>query len=160
MAWIDTQDKTGLGFSIGFNFEGALRCEMHDLLVEKGLEPATLVHPSAIISKDAVVGKGSQIMAGSVIGPDARIGRQCIINSRVGVDHDNLLEEGVEISPGATLCGHVTVEAYAWIAAGATVLPMVTIGTKALVGAGSLVNRDVPAETRVAGIPAKPLASG
>lgn len=53
----------------------------------------------------------------------------------------------------------VTVEDYAVLAARSVVLAGVTIGTRALVAAQSFVNRDVPADTIVAGSPAKSLGS-
>ncbi|HYZ76336.1 MAG TPA: sugar O-acetyltransferase [Gaiellaceae bacterium] len=43
----------------------------------------------------------------------------------------------------------------AWLGGGAIVLPGVTIGDRAVVGAGSVVTRDVPADTVVAGNPAR-----
>jgi maltose O-acetyltransferase len=46
-----------------------------------------------------------------------------------------------------------------WIGGGAIILPGVAIGDDALIGAGSVVTRDVPAGARVAGNPARPLAS-
>lgn len=42
-----------------------------------------------------------------------------------------------------------------WIGANATVLPGVTIGDGAIVAAGAVVNRDVPENTVVGGVPAK-----
>ncbi|MHA5221486.1 sugar O-acetyltransferase [Dysosmobacter sp. Phy] len=42
-----------------------------------------------------------------------------------------------------------------WIGANATVLPGVTIGDGAIVAAGAVVNRDVPENTVVGGMPAK-----
>jgi maltose O-acetyltransferase len=42
-----------------------------------------------------------------------------------------------------------------WIGARTTVLPGVTIGSGAIVAAGSVVNRDVEADTMVAGVPAR-----
>ncbi len=42
-----------------------------------------------------------------------------------------------------------------WIGARAIVLPGVTIGAGAVVAAGALVTKDVPADTLVAGVPAK-----
>ena len=53
--------------------------------------------------------------------------------------------------------GEVVVGERAMIGAGATVLPGVEIGSEAQVAANSLVTRDVPAGTTVAGVPAKPL---
>ncbi|HXD57869.1 MAG TPA: acyltransferase [Thermoleophilaceae bacterium] len=44
-----------------------------------------------------------------------------------------------------------------WIGARATLLPGVTIGDGAVVAAGSVVNRDVPEGTLVAGVPAEPI---
>jgi len=43
----------------------------------------------------------------------------------------------------------------AWLGGGAIVLPGVTIGDRAVVGAGAVVTRDVPADTVVAGNPAR-----
>jgi UDP-2-acetamido-3-amino-2,3-dideoxy-glucuronate N-acetyltransferase len=45
------------------------------------------------------------------------------------------------------------------IGSGATILANVTIGEGALIGAGSVVTRDVPANTIVAGCPARLLRS-
>jgi acetyltransferase-like isoleucine patch superfamily enzyme len=44
-----------------------------------------------------------------------------------------------------------------WIGAHATILQGVTIGDNAVVAAGAVVNKDVPANTIVGGIPAKPI---
>jgi maltose O-acetyltransferase len=47
----------------------------------------------------------------------------------------------------------------AWLGGGVIVLPGVTIGDRAVVGAGSVVTRDVPADTVVAGNPARVIRS-
>ena len=52
----------------------------------------------------------------------------------------------------------VAVEDYAVIATMVTVLPGVRIGARSLVGAHSLVNRDVPPDMVVSGVPAKVVA--
>ncbi|MEP7190805.1 MAG: DapH/DapD/GlmU-related protein, partial [Roseiflexaceae bacterium] len=48
----------------------------------------------------------------------------------------------------------VTIGDGAWLGARCTILPGVTIGAGAIVAAGAVVNRDVPPNTLVAGIPA------
>ncbi len=55
----------------------------------------------------------------------------------------------------ALLVKPVIIKRNAWIGAGATILPGVTIGENAVVAAGAVVSKDVPANTVVAGIPAK-----
>lgn len=51
----------------------------------------------------------------------------------------------------------VTLKEDVWIGHGAIIMPGITIGTGAIVGAGSVVTRDVPDFTVVAGSPAKKL---
>lgn len=155
--WIKGQDRSDMGFCVGIT-DGKMRLELHEKLTRMDLKPVTIAHPSAVITQDAIIGEGTQIMAGAIIGPEAKVGKQCIINANASIDHDNVLEDGVEISPGVTLCGLVRVGRCAWIAAGATVLPRIKIGQGALVGAGSLVNKDVPDDTTVVGIPARPIS--
>jgi sugar O-acyltransferase (sialic acid O-acetyltransferase NeuD family) len=156
--WIDSQRREELGFSITIgNPHGRVRLRLHDFLVKEGLTPITVVHPTAWIAENAIIGLGSQVMAGAIIGAEARVGRECIINTKASVDHEVVLEDGVEIAPGATLCGIVHVGTAAWICAGATILPRVNIGADAIVGAGAVVTRDIPAGVKVVGIPARPL---
>jgi acetyltransferase-like isoleucine patch superfamily enzyme len=49
----------------------------------------------------------------------------------------------------------IVIKRNAWIGVGATILPGVTIGENSIVAAGAVVNKDVPANTIVGGVPAK-----
>lgn len=51
----------------------------------------------------------------------------------------------------------VLIEDDVWIGAGSTILPGVTIGRGSIVGASSVVTRDIPPYTIVAGNPARPI---
>ena len=57
-------------------------------------------------------------------------------------------EQGVSTNP-------VTIEDDVWIGANAVILPGVTIGEHCVVAAGSVVTKDVPPHSLVAGVPAK-----
>ena len=53
----------------------------------------------------------------------------------------------------------VVIKRNAWIGAGVTILPGVTVGENSIVAAGAVVNKDVPANTIVGGVPAKVIRS-
>jgi maltose O-acetyltransferase len=58
---------------------------------------------------------------------------------------------------GLELARPIAVGDDAWLGGGAIVLPGVSIGARTAIGAGSVVTRDVPADERVAGNPARPI---
>ncbi len=116
---------------------------------------ATVIHPAATVSPSATIGAGSMIAAGAVIGPNATVGRFCIVNTGASADHDNVLEDGVNLSPGVHLAGTVTVREDAFVGVGASAIPGVTIGRRAVVGAGATVVSDVPDDVTVVGTPAR-----
>jgi sugar O-acyltransferase (sialic acid O-acetyltransferase NeuD family) len=116
---------------------------------------ATVIHPASTVSSSTEVGEGSFVAAGSVVGPNARVGRLCIINTCASIDHDNVLEDGVNLSPGVHFAGNVTCREDAFVGTGATAIPGVRIGRRAIVGAGATVTTDVPDDTTVVGTPAR-----
>jgi sugar O-acyltransferase (sialic acid O-acetyltransferase NeuD family) len=116
---------------------------------------ATVAHPSAIVSARATIGEGCLLVAGAAINTGARTGRFCIINTLASVDHDCLLEDGVQIGPGAVLCGTVFCGEGAFVGAGAVILPGRRVGAGAIVGAGAVVTRDVAPGMRAWGNPAR-----
>lgn len=150
--------EIGFCVTIG-NPHGRARLNIAARLEAAGLVPHSAVHPTAWIAKSATIGPGAQIHAGAIIEVHSVLGNQCIVNTNASVDHECVLADAVEIGPGATLAGLVTVETAAWIATGASVLPRMRIGADAIVGAGAVVTRDVPPRTIVAGVPARKIKS-
>jgi sugar O-acyltransferase (sialic acid O-acetyltransferase NeuD family) len=149
-----TAGDLGFVVAIGNPF-GDVRLKLHALMVERGLSPVSFADPTALICRSAVLAGGLQVMPAAIIHNDAKIGLQCIVNTRSLVEHDCVLEDGVEIGPGAVLCGRVHVGAHTWVGANATIRPRITIGPNCIIGAGSVVVTDIPGNSVAVGVPAR-----
>lgn len=144
----------GFVIAIG-NPYGHVRMMLHGLMKNKGFIPVSFADQSALICNTVVYGDGLQVMPAAIVHNDVKIGTQCIINTRALVEHDCVLEDGVEIGPGAVLCGRVHVGKNTWIGANATIRPRVTIGENTIIGAGAVVVTDIPNNVVAVGVPAK-----
>ena len=133
----------------------AARRTLGEVLLARGERLPSIIHPHGYVSPSATIGAGSILMPGVVVSANASIGRFCIINANCALDHDNRLEDGVQLGPGVTFPGGVVCREDAFVGAGVVAIPRVTIGRRALVGAGSVVTKDVPDDTTVAGNPAR-----
>ncbi len=120
-----------------------------------GVQPVTVVHPTAFVAATVELGAGTQVLAQSAIATDARLGQACIVNTSASVDHECILGDGVHIGPAATLAGCVAIGDNSFVGTGAVVLPRIRLGQDVIVGAGAVVTRDVPDRQVVFGNPAR-----
>lgn len=111
-------------------------------------------------------------------GSRIRVGRKVVINQCCtiydmgGVDIDDLVMIGPNVN--IITAGHalepsqrrnyieakpIIIQRNVWIATGVTILGGVTVGENSVVGAGSVVTKDVPPNTFVAGVPATVIRS-
>lgn len=174
IAFLDDDDsvKTCLGFAvIGKTSDAFLYKDISDFFIAvgnnstrkkiqndlevKGISIVSLIHPAAVIGIDVEIGKGTVVMAGAVINSSSSVGKGCIINTSCSLDHDNVIEDFVHISPGATLAGTVKVGEKSWIGAGSTVSNNVSICKECTVGAGAVVVKDIVAPGTYVGVPAR-----
>jgi acetyltransferase-like isoleucine patch superfamily enzyme len=144
-----------------FNDADAVRALFSDLIGKK-LDASVLVIPPFYTTG----------------GPDINVGRNVFINQNCtfydlgGIDiadevmigpNVSLITSGHPIEPSrrraCVVAKPIVIEHNVWIAAGATIIGGVTVGENAVVAAGSVVTRDVPPNTLVAGNPARVIRS-
>lgn len=121
----------------------------------KGLSVVSLIHPSVITGTDVEIEKGTVIMAGVVINSSSKVGKGCIINTSSSLDHDNIIEDYVHISPGAHLAGTVKVGKGSWIGIGATISNNINISSGCMIGAGAVVLKDLTKPGTYVGVPVR-----
>ncbi len=127
------------------------------------------------IGDDVKIGTFVEIQKG------VKIGNRCKVSSHTFICEGVILEDDVFIGHNVTFindrypratnvdgqlqtesdwnCTPTVVRRGASIGSGATILCGITIGENALIGAGSVVTKDVPLETVVAGNPARAIKS-
>ena len=125
------------------------------------------------------IGDNTKIGAFVEVQKNARIGRNCKISSHTFICEGVTIEDDVFIGHGVTFINDIYPRATApggglqteadWrveptliqrgasIGSGATILARITVGENSMVGAGSVVTRSVPANSIVAGNPARVL---
>jgi sugar O-acyltransferase (sialic acid O-acetyltransferase NeuD family) len=152
------KSAAGVGFLVAIGGDrGRDRFEIQAYLESFGLVALVACHPTAFVAASARIGAGSQVLAQAAVCVEASVGRATIINTGASVDHECVIGDGVHVCPGARLAGCVRLESFSTIGTGAVILPRVRVGEGATVGAGAVVLADVPADTVVAGNPARPL---
>ena len=101
------------------------------------------------LGKNVFINSGChfQDQGGIIIGDDVLIGHNVVLAT---LNHDFAPDQRGNLHPAP-----VIIKDRVWIGSSVTVLPGVTIGENAIVAAGATVTKDVPANTVVAGVPAK-----
>jgi acetyltransferase-like isoleucine patch superfamily enzyme len=171
-------DFVVLGFPPRGKKDGELCTEIGESAV---IRPFTTIYAGTRIGDSLETGQGASIREDNLILDNVSVGTNTVLEfgNRIGRNvriHSSCflemvtVEEDVFIGPGVVFTddphpmgcprykeclGGVTVKRLARIGAGSIILPGVVIGSNSLVGAGSLVVKDVPDDTVVAGHPAR-----
>ena len=142
--------KRGVGIVQGANVQIGANCAIWNYVV---------------IGDNTKIGDNSIIGSFVDLGKEVTLGKNCNIQAHVTISNGCVLGDNVFIAPNSSLLNDKypkstfmtppIIKDGAAIGGGVTILPNVTVGEKAVVGGGSVVAKDVPPRTVVAGCPAR-----
>ena len=142
--------KRGVGIVQGANVQIGANCAIWNYVV---------------IGDNTKIGDNSIIGSFVDLGKEVTLGKNCNIQAHVTISNGCVLGDNVFIAPNSSLLNDKypkstfmtppIIKDGAAIGGGVTILPNVTVGEKAVVGGGSVVTKDVPSRTVVAGCPAR-----
>ena len=117
----------------------------------KGARP--LIDPDALVGPDCHFGRGSVVAPQTCLTHSVSLGKHCHVNSCVSLVRA-VVGDYSTLSPGATVCGNVTIGEGCQIGANATICERVTIGNNVIIGAGGIVPpySSVPDGSKVIGV--------
>jgi len=138
---------------IGEDFSAAsrFRIEAIDSYFEQKFEPQIKIGNHVIFNTDVHIGCINKI----------EIGNNCLFASRIFITdhyHGNTCADSLLSIPKERKLvskGTVVIKNNVWVGEGACIMPNVVIGENAIIASNAVVTKDVPANTVVAGIPAK-----
>ncbi len=107
------------------------------------------------VGDDTTIREYSTVNRGTSESLRTTLGRGCFLMSYVHLAHDCHVGDGVILSNGVQLAGHVTIEDRAIVSGLSAVHQFVRIGRHAFVGGCSRVSKDVPPYVKAVGNPIK-----
>jgi len=132
------------GIAIGQIKSPVLRINFYNFLKRIGFSIPKIISVRSSCSNYSKIDDGTYVFDNTYIGPEALIGRNCIINTGSIIEHDCEVGDNCHISTGAILNGGVTVKKNTFIGSGTYIKHGVVVGENCIIGMGLVIKKDVP----------------
>lgn len=124
------------------------------IIIDKGGEFISLIHPTASVGLNTMLGKGCIIEKNAVISCDATIGDFVTVMPHAVLGHDIRIGDWSHVGSYAFMGGFSKLGQSVTLHSTVNILPHKNVGNNATVGAGSVVIRPVKEGATVFGVPA------
>ena len=118
------------------------RKRLFEITQRAGFEMPVVISSTSYVSKYALVLNGTIILNGAVVNADAKVGENCIINSKSLIEHDVKVGNHCHISTGAVLNGNVSVGEGCFVGSGAIIKEGISIAPYSIIGMSTSIKKD------------------
>jgi len=153
----NNQNLEGKSFLLTMG-DNKIRTELSNRIIELGGNVPSLIHPTAVISAFAKISDiGVYIGPFTYVQADSTIGSNTVLLSHVNISHTTHIGNSSFVAGCSTIGAYTEVGDFVFVGQGALSISskVKTIGDGAYIGARSLLTKDVPANSVVAGSPAQ-----
>jgi sugar O-acyltransferase (sialic acid O-acetyltransferase NeuD family) len=150
-----TPDMVGTSDVVIAIGDPSVKKRIAEKLKESGFTFPSFIHPSSVVSDRAIIQDGVVISPNCVVSPNVNLKDFCYLNFGVGVGHDAIVGNYVQINPGSQLGGFSQIGNETLIGSGSTILQGVKVGTKVTIASGSVIFSRVSDGATMLGNPAK-----
>jgi sugar O-acyltransferase (sialic acid O-acetyltransferase NeuD family) len=156
-SWPETHEVAAFAMGIA---DPILKLRIGEELCRRypNIEWPSIVHPSAYLGYGVKLGKGAVVCVRAVATVCVDICDFAQLNFGCTVGHEAIVGPGTLINPGANVSGGVELGRSVMVGTGAQILQYLRVGDEATIGAGAVVTKDLPANAKVVGVPARPQA--
>lgn len=117
--------------------------------IKLGAKFQTFIHPSAWVSKSSSIDNGCVIAPNVNIGPNVKIGKFNMINSRASIGHDTIIGNFNFITPNVCFSGFTEIANENMFGINSATIPNIKVGSNNKIAAGMILDKNVKDNTTV-----------
>ena len=126
-----------------------VRQHLYSKVIALGFTLPPIISPIAYVSRHAFVGDGTIVMHGAIVNANSSVGNNCIINSKVLIEHDVTIGDHCHISTGAIVNGEASVGSGSFVGSGSVIKQGIVLGSRCVIGMGVSVRHHHAENSRI-----------
>ena len=142
-----------LYFSIGINSSSIRKAIANKY--QNLSRAANLIHDTAVIGTMCTYQNGLTMGPYSVLTTRVDLGQHVHINTLASINQSSRLGDFCTVSPGARICGDVSIGECTSVGAGSTIINFKNVGSDCILGAGTVVIDNIDNGSTVVGVPGR-----